>query len=586
MSQAPELAPSETRDETPNVARVVGGFFGLLFLSLGVASVIFDQYGRGVFGALWGYVFSAVGLALLLYHSVRDTDPEVRRVYGAAGIILLVMAVIVGVFPAKPDGASAAVPGQLLLPWGALLGSLSLLFLVPFARNETNETYQSWAQIALLGTGGLLCLGAVLFGLVKPELLAGPGAVLGVLGVLFLAGYFSVVDVSDGVPYKAAVGLGVLGAAALAYAVGRTVLPTVLFDGPSALKLPNQKPDVWAWVGRVIVILVSLCGLFALKSRTLPTLLKYGIAAVGVAFAGVFVVGSFTAPLTVAPKPYLVPGGLILAALGAAYLKLSLAVTSDSPLVVLTRREFAAFFFSPIVYIVLFGSAVAAGLGYWFFLILLSSAPAIPEPILANHDGLKIIAQIVVLFIVPALTMRAFSEEKRTGTLEVLLTAPVNEWTVVVSKFVPALAVFLLTWVPSAVYLIALWSVGGVPFDVRPLLSYYAAVAVSGASFIAMGIFFSSLTRNQVVAAVLTFAGMFSLLLVGFLARRLGALFKDLSREVSGGISELMTRVGYAELWDRALAGQLELPSVFLNLSLAALWLFLTTKVLEARKWS
>lgn len=583
---APELSPSETRPEAPNLARVLGGFVGLFAVTLGVASVIAAGYNRGIFGAEWGYLFTAVGVALLLYHSVRDTDPEIRRVYGAAGAVLLVLAVGVGVFPAKPDGATAAVPGQLLLPWGALLGLLSLLFLVPFARNETAEPYKSWAQLTLLGAGGLLCLGGVAFGLVNPDLLAGPGIVLGVLGLGFLAGYFSVVDVSDGVPYRAAVGLGVLGAAAVAYAVGRTVLPTVLYDGPAALRLPNQKPDVWAWAGRGMVVLAGLCGLLALRSKTLPTLLKYGVAAAGVAFAGVFVAGSFAAPVTVAPKPYLVPGGLILFALGAAFLTVSLAVTSDSPLVVLTRRELAAFFYSPIVYIVLFGSAVAAGLGYWFFFRYLMRVPAIPEPILINHIGLGIIAGIAAVFVVPALTMRAFSEEKRTGTLEVLLTAPVNEWTVVLSKFLPTLFVFLLTWAPSAAYLIALRAVGGVPFDVRPLLSYYLAVAATGAALVAVGLFFSSLTRNQVVAAVLTFVVVFAVFLFTYVAGDVGSLFRDLSPEVAGGVTTLLGRLGFMGLWETALAGQLELSAVVLNLSLAALWLFLTTKVLEARKWS
>jgi hypothetical protein len=586
MNQAPEYAPSETRADPPTLARVVGGFCGLFLTTLGVASVIADRYGYGLFGGVWGAVFTVAGVGLLLYHSVRDPDPEVRRVYGMVGGLLLVAAVGVGVFPAKPEGAADPVAGQLLLPWGGLLGFVSLLFLVPFARNETAEPYKSWAQIALLGTGGLLCAGSVLAGLMRPDQISGTGLILGLLGVAFLGGYFSVTDPSDGLPYWAAVGLGVLGAAAAVYAVGRVVAPTVLFDGPAALRKPNQALDWWKVGARVALTLLALGGLLALRSKTLPNLLKYGIAAVGVGFAGVFVVGSFTTVGTIPPKPFLVPGGLILLGLGVTFLAVSLGVTVDHPLVVLTRRELAAYFYSPIVYIVLFGAAVVAGIGYWFFLLLLNSAPVVPEPILANHDGLKILTQIAVLFVVPALTMRAFSEETRTGTLEVLLTAPVGEWTVVLSKFLPALLVLLLTWVPSAIYLVALWVAGGVPFDVRPLLSYYLAVAVSGAAFVGMGVFFSSLTRNQLVAAVLTFAGMFGLLMSGFLARRLGALFKDMSREVSGGIAEVMGRVGYVELWDRALAGQLEVSAVVLNLSMAVLWLFLTTKVLEARKWS
>lgn len=591
MSQTPEYAPSEIRTQTPSLARVVGGFGGLFALTLGVASVIASKYNRGFllslpFGIELAYLLTIVGISLLLYHSIRDTDTEVRRVYGVVAGVLLVLAVGVGVFPAKPEGGPEPVAGQLLMPWGGLLGFVSLLFLMPYARNETAEPYKSWAQIALLGTGGLLCAGSVLAGLVKPDDLSGTVLILGLLGGAFLCGYFAVTDPSEGWPYWAAVGLGVLGAAAVVYTIGRTIAPTVLFEGPAALKKPNLDYDRWKVVARVALILLGLSGLLTLRSKSLPNLLKYGIAAVGVAFAAVFLIASFTTVGTITPKPFLVPGGLILGALGFVFLAISLAVTVDHPLIVLTRRELAAFFYSPIVYIVLFGAAVAAGVGHWFFILLIQSAPSIPEPIVALHDGLKILTEIAVLFIVPALTMRSFSEERRTGTLEVLLTAPVNEWHVVLSKFLPTLTVYMLTWVPSALYLVALRSASGVPFDFRPLLSYYLAVLVCGCAFVGMGLFFSSLSRNQVVGAVLTFAGMFALLMSGFLARSVGVLFKDLPPPVVSGVSEVFTRIGYVRLWDTALAGQLELPSVVLNLSAGVVWLFLTVKAIEARKWS
>ena len=93
----------------------------------------------------------------------------------------------------------------------------------------------------------------------------------------------------------------------------------------------------------------------------------------------------------------------------------------------------------------------------------------------------------MIPFLVPALTMRLLSEEKRTGTLEVLLTAPVNEAAVVLSKFLACWLFFMLCWVPTGLYLIALRVEGGQPFDYRPLLSFYLAVGASGAAFIAIG---------------------------------------------------------------------------------------------------
>src|SRR5437879_3140322 len=118
---------------------------------------------------------------------------------------------------------------------------------------------------------------------------------------------------------------------------------------------------------------------------------------------------------------------------------------------------------------------------------------------------------ITTIFIVPVLTMRLLSEEQRTGTLEVLFTAPVGETVVVLSKFLASWIFFMLTWVPWGLFLVALRVEGGQPFEYRPLLSFYIAMACSGAAFLAMGLFFSSLTRNQIVSAILTFVGMLSL---------------------------------------------------------------------------
>jgi hypothetical protein len=582
--RAGELAPSETRAETLTLTRIGCGFGGLFLFTLGVASVIAARYEYGLLGANWGYLSAFVGLGLLFVHSVRDTDPEVRRVYGLAGVLFLLLAVGVGVYPAKPDGAAAPVAGQLLLPWGALFGFVSLLFLVPFARNETAEPYRSWAHLALLGTGGLLCAGAVVCGLVNPAGLVAPAIILGLLGVAFLCGYYSVADSSADLPHWAATGLGVLGAATVVYAVGRTVLPTVLYEGSAALLRPNQTTDPFKVFGRGLVVLAGFASLLAVRSRTLPAWLKFGLPVVGLVFAGVFLFGSFGKNLiSTAPTPFLVPGGVVLTLLGLAFAAVGVGVTSDAPLVVLTRRELAAFFYSPIVYIVLFGSAVAAGLGHRMFLQYVMRN-TLPEPVLVFHPGLGILAGIIVLFVVPALTMRALSEERRTGTLEVLLTAPVNEWAVLLSKFAATLLVYMLTWLPQAVFLVVLCVIGK-PYDVRPLLSYYLAVFAAGCGFVAMGLFFSGLTRNQVVAAVLTFAGMVGLFMVRFVVQR-DDTFQGLSPEAAQGLAAFLQRFAFLQTWETALDGQLELPAVVVSLSMAVFWLVLTAKLLEARKWS
>ncbi|MCU0702709.1 MAG: ABC transporter permease subunit [Fimbriiglobus sp.] len=580
---APELAPSETRPEPPTATRYVIGFGGLFLVTLGVASAIAAQYNRGLLSTEWGLLSAAVGVALLLYHAFRDADVEVRRAYGAAGGLLLLVAVGVGVFPAKPDGSDVPVAGQWLLPWGGLAGLVALMFIVAFARHETEDPYRSWARTALLGTGGLLATASVFVGVFFPDQMAGPGGVLGVLGLAYLCGYFTITDPGEDLPYWAGVGLGALGGAAVVYALFRAVAPEVLHVGPAALRKANQAISGWAVFGRVVLVLIGLSGLLALRAKRWPLLVRAGVAGVGVAFAGLFVVASFAAPLPQAPAPYLVPGGLILLGLGAAFAALAVAVTIDAPVVVLVRRELAAYFYSPIAYVVLFVNALVTGLTYRLFLGDLGmlggademATQPFDEPIVRAYWGLSIIAALTAPVLVAVITMRSFAEEKRSGTLEVLLTAPVNDWAVVLSKFAAALAFFLLCWLPAAGYLIALRYAGGNPFDYRPLLTYYLAVAATGASFVGFGMFVSSLTRNQIMAAVGTFAGIF-------------AQFLTLWRDRFGLGPDwlpVFAKLDYTMLWANALSGQLPVPEVCVQVSLTIFWLFLTVKVLEARRW-
>lgn len=578
-----EQAPSETRAETPTVTRYLIGFGGLFVATVGVVSVFAAGYGRGLFGAEFGYLFAAVGTAMLLFHAVRDGDLEIRRAYGAVGAALLLIAVGVGVFPAKPEGSDVSVAGHLLLPWGGLLAVVALLFLVAFARHETLDPYRSWVRIALLGTGGLLAVACVGVGLFVPDLMAGPGAVFGVLGVAYLCGYFTVTDTTDDLPYWAGVGLGVLGGVAVVYALFRTIAPDVLHAGPAALRKPNQSISEWAVVGRVLLVLLGLSGLLALRAKRWPLLVRGSIAAAGVGFAALFVVASFAAPVHQLPAPYLVPGGLVLGGLGAIFLAVGVGVTVDAPVVVLFRRELAAFFYSPIAYVVLFGNAAVAGLSYLVFVQSLFptggaevTAASVPEPIVRGYWALTMGAAFTVPVLVAVITMRLFSEEKRTGTLEVLLTAPVNDWAVVLSKFAAALVFFMSCWLPACGYLIALRYAGGAPFDYRPLLSYYLAMFACGCGFVGFGVFVSSLTRNQIAAAVGTFAGLFAMLLT---AMR-GAFGLDERWQA------VLGKLDYFDLWRNALSGQLPLPEVCVHLSLGVLWLFLTVKVLEARRWA
>jgi ABC-2 type transport system permease protein len=177
--------------------------------------------------------------------------------------------------------------------------------------------------------------------------------------------------------------------------------------------------------------------------------------------------------------------------------------------------------------------------------------------------------------------MRLLSEEQRTGTLEVLLTAPVDEGPIVLSKFLAAFIFFMMIWLPWGLFLVALRVEGGQPFEYHPLLTFFIALACSGAGFLSMGLFFSSLTRNQIAAAILTFMGM--VVLTGFF------FGKEILRNRAGGSDSVWVSVlqhmSWIDLWWTSMEGMLAPRMLIFHVSAALFWLFLGVKVLESRKW-
>jgi ABC-type transport system involved in multi-copper enzyme maturation permease subunit len=283
---------------------------------------------------------------------------------------------------------------------------------------------------------------------------------------------------------------------------------------------------------------------------------------------------------------FLVPNGLILMGAGVVYLGVAAGVCLDWPIVVLSRRELTSYFYSPVAYLVLVGMILLGWFCFWQFVGRLaeSSTPMsrfrpMFEPIVAQYF-FALIPVIVQIFIVPAITMRLLAEEKRTGTLEVLLTAPVNEATVVISKFLGAWLFYLLTWAPMWLALMALRSpyLGDTEFDYRPLLSFNLAMISVGAGFIAMGLFFSALTNNQIIAAVLTFVGMIA---------HLAAYLVKWTTDLTPGTTwyEVLTYVSYLDLWLNALEGVFAPRYLIFHVSVTVFFLYLTIQVLESRKW-
>lgn len=232
----------------------------------------------------------------------------------------------------------------------------------------------------------------------------------------------------------------------------------------------------------------------------------------------------------------------------------------------IAQKELRSYFVSPIAY------AVAA--------ILISVSAAFQwsqlafgvNQLQANLLGLFGPMQIVLVFLAPAITMRLFAEEQSSGTLELLFTHPVREWEIVIGKYLAALGLFL------AIVVLTMWNVVllfifGEP-DVGPLVTGYIGMIFTGAAFLAVGLMTSTFTRSQIVAWVVAIGILLLMLLLPQIATLAGP-----------PVDVIVRYMGYSEHNTALIRGLLELRDVVYYLSFIALFLFLTERSLETRRW-
>ena len=240
--------------------------------------------------------------------------------------------------------------------------------------------------------------------------------------------------------------------------------------------------------------------------------------------------------------------------------------------VALLRRELLAYFSSPLAYVVLTAFLFVNGYVFWLILSYLNDPRTQAMAPLRLLFGGTIFFWLVMLFLVPVITMRLLAEERRSGTLEVLLTSPVSEGAVVAGKFLAALVFFLFLWLPTAVFVLIL--AGHSHIDPGPVLGGYLGIILLGILFSSIGLLTSALSRNQIVAAIFAFALLLVLFSVG--------LVENLATSQA-----LKGVLGYMNLWqqmDDFARGLVDTRHIVYQLSLSGLFLFLATKALEASK--
>lgn len=251
------------------------------------------------------------------------------------------------------------------------------------------------------------------------------------------------------------------------------------------------------------------------------------------------------------------------------------------PTLSLIRREFYAYFQSPIAYVVL--AVFLAVTGHLFFLsleLLTAKGPkGISYPMEQIVNGVPF--WLVFLALAPLLTMRLFAEERSTGTLEMLLTAPLRDWQVVFAKFTACYLFYVIMWLPTLAYVPVLtgweWGTAYCDIDPWPIVTTYAGLALAGAMFLAIGLFVSSLVNSQLVAALVSiFLGLF------FIVGGIWRPDMDTSALPYRILSFFTVPMHFESNFGR---GVVDTRNLTLYASVAVLGLFLTVRSLESRRW-
>src|SRR5882724_2905491 len=231
----------------------------------------------------------------------------------------------------------------------------------------------------------------------------------------------------------------------------------------------------------------------------------------------------------------------------------------------IARREFNSYFFSPIAYVVIVAFLIASGAAFY--------RDFEPGQAAAMRSTLDWMVWFLVI-IVPVLSMGLLAQEWATGTIETLMTAPVNDADVVLGKFAGNLGLLIVMLVPTLLYVVLLLIYARPDFG--PIFSGYLGIVLVGALFIAVGLFCSSMTRNQIVAVVMAILILSLATVVPYLL----AQFANLRPWLRSAVDQAVYR-RYSDFS----RGVMSTGNITFFVLATAVFLFLTVKVLESRRW-
>ena len=233
-------------------------------------------------------------------------------------------------------------------------------------------------------------------------------------------------------------------------------------------------------------------------------------------------------------------------------------------------KEIQTFYTSPMGYIV---SLVFLALTGVFFGVSISrDFPVASIQAFIEPEGFPISFEHILILLAPAITMRLMAEEQKLGTIELLLTSPVRDWEVVIGKFLASLVFFMVTLALTLYYVLLLYIYGNP--DSGPIWSGYLGLILYGATALSIGLLASSLTNNQIVALVVGFGILLTL-----------ALMDQASGAVQGTTSTILAQLGPTSHLEDFSRGVVDTNHIIYYVSATAVFLFLTVRSLETRRW-
>ncbi|MCF8229069.1 MAG: gliding motility-associated ABC transporter permease subunit GldF [Bacteroidales bacterium] len=240
----------------------------------------------------------------------------------------------------------------------------------------------------------------------------------------------------------------------------------------------------------------------------------------------------------------------------------------------LLKKEVSGFLSSLIGYIVITVFLLINGLFLWVF----PSEFNILDFGYAGLDGLFMMAPFVFLFLIPAITMRSFADEKKSGTIEFLATQPISDMQIVWAKYLSGLVLVIFSLLPTLIYFVTVYILALPPgnVDTGGIWGSYLGLLFLGASFVAIGLFSSSLTDNQII----------SFLIAVFLSAFLYLGFEFIySFDLFGAVDLFIKSLGISTHYASISRGVVDTRDVLYFISLITLFLLLTKLSVQSRKW-